>query len=103
MFIITEITTDRKVIENETDNHLFCVGNFHIDFVQQQNRKTSNSMTTTTNESLTFKSGYSEVNGLKMYYEIHGQGKPLVLVHGGGSTIQTNFEKLFRYLLKIDK
>lgn len=39
MFIITEITTDRKVIENETDNHLFCVGNFHIDFVQQQNRK----------------------------------------------------------------
>lgn len=39
MFIVTEITTDRKVIENETDNHLFYVGNFHIDFVQQQNRK----------------------------------------------------------------
>ena len=34
-----------------------------------------------------FKSGYSDVNGLKMYYEIHGQGKPLVLIHGGGSTI----------------
>jgi hypothetical protein len=26
-----------------------------------------------------FKSGYSEVNGLRMYYEIYGQGKPLVL------------------------
>lgn len=57
-------------------------------------------MTTTTNESLTFKSGYSEVNGLKMYYEIHGQGKPLVLVHGGGSTIQTNFEKIIPLLAK---
>jgi len=35
--------------------------------------------------------GYSDVNGLKMYYEIYGQGKPLVLIHGGGSTIQTSF------------
>lgn len=36
-------------------------------------------------------SGYAPVNGLKMYYEIHGQGNPLVLIHGGGSTIQTTF------------
>jgi pimeloyl-ACP methyl ester carboxylesterase len=53
--------------------------------------------------SLTFKSGYSEVNGLKMYYEIYGQGKPLVLVHGGGSTIQTNFEKIIPLLAKNRK
>jgi pimeloyl-ACP methyl ester carboxylesterase len=26
--------------------------------------------------------GYADVNGLKMYYEIHGTGKPLVLLHG---------------------
>jgi pimeloyl-ACP methyl ester carboxylesterase len=26
-----------------------------------------------------------------MYYEIRGQGKPMVLIHGGGSTIQTTF------------
>jgi pimeloyl-ACP methyl ester carboxylesterase len=26
--------------------------------------------------------GYAAVNGLKMYYEIHGTGKPLVLLHG---------------------
>ncbi len=39
-------------------------------------------------------SGYASVNGLKMYYEIHGtdNGKPpLVLIHGGGSTITTTF------------
>lgn len=38
-----------------------------------------------------FKSGYAAVNGLNMYYEIHGQGRPLVLIHGGGSTIETTF------------
>lgn len=27
--------------------------------------------------------GYAPVNGLKLYYEIHGQGEPLVLLHGG--------------------
>ncbi|MDB5149628.1 MAG: alpha/beta fold hydrolase, partial [Mucilaginibacter sp.] len=30
---------------------------------------------------------YAVVNGLKMYYEIHGEGFPLVLIHGGGSDI----------------
>jgi pimeloyl-ACP methyl ester carboxylesterase len=27
--------------------------------------------------------GYAPVNGLEMYYEIHGSGQPLVLIHGG--------------------
>jgi hypothetical protein len=39
-------------------------------------------------------SGYASVNGLKMYYEIHGTGLPLVLIHGGGSTIQTSFGRV---------
>jgi pimeloyl-ACP methyl ester carboxylesterase len=38
-----------------------------------------------------FKSGYESVNGIKMYYEIHGEGAPLVLIHGGGSTIESTF------------
>ncbi len=45
-----------------------------------------------------FKSDYSKVNGLTMHYEIHGQGKPLVLIHGGGSTIQTSFGKIISKL-----
>lgn len=40
------------------------------------------------------KSGYSDVNGIKMYYEVYGEGKPLVLIHGGGSTIQTTFGRV---------
>lgn len=29
------------------------------------------------------KTGYAPVNGLKLYYEIHGHGEPLILLHGG--------------------
>lgn len=31
--------------------------------------------------------GYAPVNGLQMYYEIHGAGEPLVLLHGAYGTI----------------
>jgi pimeloyl-ACP methyl ester carboxylesterase len=31
--------------------------------------------------------GYAPVNGLQMYYEIHGTGDPLVLLHGAFATI----------------
>ena len=37
---------------------------------------------------------YAEIHGLKMYYEIHGAGFPLVLLHGGLSAIGTSFGKL---------
>jgi pimeloyl-ACP methyl ester carboxylesterase len=33
------------------------------------------------------KGNYANVNGLKMYYEIHGTGKPLLLLHGGLGTV----------------
>lgn len=36
-------------------------------------------------------SGYVPVNGLEMYYEIHGTGQPLVLLHGAFSAIGTSF------------
>lgn len=41
------------------------------------------------------KKGYAPVDGLKMYYEIHGAANsahpPVVLLHGGGDTIETSF------------
>lgn len=57
-------------------------------------------MEPTTTEKWAFDSGYSKVNGLKMYYEIYGQGKPLVLIHGGGSTIPSNFGKVIPLFAK---
>ena len=38
--------------------------------------------------------GYAPVNGLNMYYEIHGTGQPLVLIHGAFSAIGTSFGQL---------
>ncbi len=38
--------------------------------------------------------GYASVNGLEMYYENHGAGAPLVLLHGAMGTIETDFGKL---------
>jgi pimeloyl-ACP methyl ester carboxylesterase len=32
-------------------------------------------------------SGYAAVNGVKMYHELYGEGEPLVLIHGGLTTI----------------
>jgi pimeloyl-ACP methyl ester carboxylesterase len=34
------------------------------------------------------KGDYAEVNGLRMYYEIHGEGRPLVLLHGAYMTVE---------------
>src|SRR5215217_8423125 len=33
------------------------------------------------------KGDYAEVNGLRMYYETHGEGRPLVLLHGAYMTV----------------
>jgi Domain of unknown function (DUF4198) len=50
----------------------------------------------------TIQTGYAPVNGLKIYYEIHGTAKPrrppLVLLHGGGDTIGTSFGRVLPVL-----
>src|SRR3712207_8105586 len=38
------------------------------------------------------KGNYAEVNGLNMYYEIHGTGQPLVVLHGAYMTIDKSEE-----------
>jgi hypothetical protein len=36
--------------------------------------------------------GYAPVNGLRMYYEVHGRGEPVVLLHGAFMTITNNWD-----------
>src|SRR5687768_15698070 len=50
-------------------------------------------------------SGYAPVNGLKMYYEIHGNGsgEPLVLLHGSFMTISNNWPDWIGELAKTRK
>ena len=47
--------------------------------------------------------GYVDVNGLKMYYEVYGEGKPLVMVHGSFMTIPLNWEHIIPLLAKDRK
>ena len=46
--------------------------------------------------------GYAEVNGIRMYYETYGpeRGVPLVLLHGGGSTIDVTFGRILPFLAR---
>lgn len=44
--------------------------------------------------------GTASVNGLAMYYEIHGSGEPLVLLHGAYSTIDISFGQLIPILAR---
>jgi pimeloyl-ACP methyl ester carboxylesterase len=45
-------------------------------------------------------SGYAPVNGIKVYYEIYGEGQPLVLLHGAFYTIDMNWAELIPELSK---
>jgi pimeloyl-ACP methyl ester carboxylesterase len=47
-------------------------------------------------------SGHAPVNGIDMYYEVHGRrdGVPLVLLHGGGSTIDVTFGRVLPHLAR---
>lgn len=56
-----------------------------------------------TTTASTFKTAYASVNGINMYYEIHGSGQPLVLIHGGGSTIKTAFSAVLPTFAKTHK
>src|SRR5579864_2216382 len=47
--------------------------------------------------------GYAPVNGLKMYYEVHGRGKPVVLLHGAFMTITNNWAGWISELSKTRK
>jgi pimeloyl-ACP methyl ester carboxylesterase len=48
-------------------------------------------------------SGYAPVKGIKMYYEVYGEGKPIVLIHGAFNTINISFGQLIPQLSKTRK
>ncbi len=43
---------------------------------------------------------YADVNGVRIWYEVRGAGAPVVLLHGGMSTIETSFEKVLPELTR---
>jgi pimeloyl-ACP methyl ester carboxylesterase len=47
--------------------------------------------------------GYAPVNGLQMYYEVHGSGEPVVLLHGAFMTIPNNWTGWIGELSKTRK
>ena len=47
--------------------------------------------------------GYAPVNGLKMYYEVHGSGEPVVMLHGAFMGISGDWEGWVRELSKTRK
>jgi pimeloyl-ACP methyl ester carboxylesterase len=47
---------------------------------------------------------YATVNGIRLYFEVHGEARdgrvPLVLIHGGGSTIESNWSRILPLLAR---
>ena len=48
-------------------------------------------------------SGYAPVTGTKIYYEVYGEGMPLILLHGAFYTIELNWAELIPELAKTRK
>lgn len=72
---------------------------------KKENRTTS-TMPNDTNVSNNMKpavSGYADVNGLKLYYEVYGNGTPIVLLHGSFMTIPLNWSQWIPLLAKSRK
>jgi pimeloyl-ACP methyl ester carboxylesterase len=47
--------------------------------------------------------GYAAVNGLQLYYEVYGSGKPIVLIHGSYMNIPMNWSHIIPLLAKDRK
>lgn len=48
-------------------------------------------------------SGYAPANGIEVYYEVYGEGKPVILIHGAYYTIGLNWGQLIPELAKTRK
>jgi pimeloyl-ACP methyl ester carboxylesterase len=46
---------------------------------------------------------FADINGLRLYYEVHGRGRPVVLLHGGVLTIDFMFGAMLPTLAAAHK
>ena len=75
----------------------------------QSQQKENQSTSAESNDAVASKSikpaesGYADVNGLKMYYEVYGNGKPIVLLHGSYMNIPLNWLHIIPLLAKDRK
>jgi pimeloyl-ACP methyl ester carboxylesterase len=75
----------------------------------QPQQKENQSTSTGTKDSVSSQpikpaeSGYADINGLKMYYEVYGTGKPIVLLHGSYMSIPLNWSHIIPILAKDRK
>jgi pimeloyl-ACP methyl ester carboxylesterase len=68
--------------------------------VQTTPNQTADSLRPESANTTRIEAGRAFVNGIHIYYEVHGShdGTPLVLLHGGGSTIDSNFGRVLPFL-----
>lgn len=66
--------------------------------VQKEVSGTQSADSTSRQMSVPQNTGYADVNGLKLYYEVYGQGKPIVLLHGSFMTIPLNWSHIIPLL-----
>ncbi|MEJ7684770.1 MAG: alpha/beta hydrolase [Segetibacter sp.] len=69
----------------------------------EQNASTAPKNTVMSQNIKPAESGYADVNGLKMYYEVYGKGKPIVLLHGSFMNIPLNWSHIIPLLAKDRK
>lgn len=65
---------------------------------QEQNAPAATKDTVAGTNAKPAESGYADVNGLKLYYEVYGSGKPIVLLHGSFMTIPLNWSHIIPLL-----
>ena len=70
--------------------------------MQMTPNTTAHSSPPQTNNTTRIEASRASVNGIDIYYEVHGDhdGTPLVLLHGGGSTIDSNFGRVLPFLAR---
>ena len=65
---------------------------------ENQDNSTSSKDSIITKDIKPTDTGYAEVNGLRMYYEVYGTGKPIVLLHGSFMNIPLNWSHIIPML-----